>query len=80
MTETEQAAYDRGVFQAHGDDLEIVITMNRSVEATVVKLADTRRENIRLRAHRWSWFLAALAGWTVAAVGWIGLWYVTRIP
>jgi len=33
------------------------------------------------RARRWAWrlFLAALAGWTVAVIGWWGLWYVTRI-
>ena len=79
MTEIEQVAYDRGVFQAHGDDLEIVITMNRAVEATVAKLTETRRENIRLRSHRWGWFLAALAGWTVAGIGWAGLWWATRI-
>ena len=34
----------------------------------------------RLRAHRWRWFLAALAGWATAAVGWAGLWWATRIP
>ena len=77
MTETEQAAYDRGVFQAHGDDLEIVITMNRAVDATVAKLAETRQENMWLRSHRWGWFLAALAGWTVAVIGWWGFWMVT---
>jgi len=79
MTETEQAAYDRGVFQAHGDDLEIVITMNRAVDATVAKLADTRRENMRLRSHRWGWFLVALLGWTAALIGWWAFWEATRI-
>ena len=77
MTETD---FDLGVFKAHRDDLEIFSMLNRSVEATVAKLTETRRENMWLRSHRWGWFLAALAGWTVAAVGWIGLWYVTRIP
>jgi len=33
-----------------------------------------------MRRSRWRWFLAALAGWTVAAVGWAGLWWATRIP
>ena len=77
MTETD---FDLGVFKAHQDDLEIFSMLNRSVEATVAKLTETRRENIRLRVHRWRWFLAALAGWTVAAIGWAGLWYATRIP
>ena len=79
MTAIEQAAYDLGVFQAHGDDLEIVITMNRAVDATVAKLTETRRENMWLRSHRWGWFLAALAGWTVAAVGWWAFLVATRI-
>jgi len=33
-----------------------------------------------MRCSRWRWFLVSLAGWTVAAVGWAGLWWVTRIP
>ena len=77
MTETD---FDLGVFKAHGDDLEIFITMNRAVDATVAKLAETRHENMWLRSHRWRWFLAALAGWVTAGIGWAGLWYVTRIP
>ena len=77
MTETEQAAHDLGVFTAHRDDLGIFTTMNRAVDATVAKLTETRQENMRLRAHRWSWFLAALAGWVVALIGWAGLWWVT---
>ena len=77
MTAIEQAAYDLGVFQAHGDDLEIFTTVNRAVDATVAKLTETRRENIRLRSHRWGWFLAALAGWVTAGIGWWGFWMVT---
>ena len=33
-----------------------------------------------MRRSRWRWFLAALAGWATAAVGWAGLWWATRIP
>jgi len=77
MTETD---FDLGVFKAHRDDLEIFSMLNRSVEATVAKLTETRRENMRLRAHRWRWFLVALAGWTVAAIGWWAFLVATRIP
>ena len=77
MTETE---FDLGVFKAHQDDLEIFSMLNRSVEATVAKLTETRRENMRLRVHRWRWFLASLAGWTVAGIGWWAFLVATRIP
>ena len=33
----------------------------------------------RLRVHRWRWFLVALAGWTVAVIGWGAFLWVTRI-
>ena len=76
MTETE---FDLGVFKAHQDDLEIFSMLNRAVDATVAKLADTRRENMRLRVHRWRWFLAALLGWVAAVIGWWAFWEATRI-
>ena len=79
MTETEQAAHDLGVFTAHRDDLGIFTTMSRAVDATVAKLTETRQENMRLRAHRWSWFLAALAGWTTALIGWWAFLWITKI-
>ena len=33
-----------------------------------------------MRRSQLRWVLVALAGWTVAAIGWAGLWYATRIP
>ena len=77
MTETD---FDLGVFKAHQDDLEILSMLNRSVEAAVAKLTETRRENMWLRSHRWGWFLSALAGWVVALIGWGAFLWVTRIP
>ena len=77
MTETE---FDLGVFKAHQDDLEIFSMLNRAMEATIAKLAETRRENMRLRSHRWGWFLAALLGWVAAVIGWWAFWEATRIP
>ena len=76
MTETD---FDLGVFKAHQDDLEIFSMLNRSVEATVAKLTETRQENMWLRSHRWGWFLAALLGWVASAVGWWAFWVATRI-
>ena len=31
------------------------------------------------RRWAWRWFLAALAGWTTALIGWWAFWEVTRI-
>ena len=33
----------------------------------------------RSRRWAWRWFLAALAGWMTAVIGWAGLWWVTGI-
>lgn len=31
-----------------------------------------------MRRSRFRWFLAAVAGWTAAAIGWCAFWMVTR--
>ena len=44
------------------------------------RLHMTEDERDRLRAHRWHWFLVALAGWVTTAVGWWAFWEATRTP